>query len=98
MRWLIRTYTQPGDPVVDPFAGSGSTAVAAALEGRRCLAVERDPQWAAVGSGTFWRIRVWTSDWRTRWIWDGESGVGGSPSGQPGSLPGRHHRWSKNSD
>lgn len=46
MRWLIRAYTKPGDLVVDPFAGSGSTAVAAALEGRRCLAVERDPQWA----------------------------------------------------
>ena len=27
--YLIRTYTQPGDIVLDPFAGSGTTAIAA---------------------------------------------------------------------
>lgn len=33
----------PGGLILDPFAGSGTTAVAAAIEGRRCLAVELDP-------------------------------------------------------
>ncbi|WP_254512867.1 DNA-methyltransferase [Anatilimnocola floriformis] len=42
-RWLVRTYSQPGDLVVDPFSGSGSTAEACAAEGRRFLGFERDP-------------------------------------------------------
>lgn len=33
--YLIRTYTQPGDLVVDPFVGSGTTALAARNTGRR---------------------------------------------------------------
>lgn len=32
---FIRAYTRPGDVVLDPFAGSGMTGVAAALLGRR---------------------------------------------------------------
>ena len=32
---FIEAYTQPGDVVVDPFAGSGMTGVAAAALGRR---------------------------------------------------------------
>lgn len=34
LRWLIRTYSRPGELVVDPCAGSGSTGVAATEEGR----------------------------------------------------------------
>jgi hypothetical protein len=33
MRWLIRLVTKPGDVVLDPFGGSGTTGVAALLEG-----------------------------------------------------------------
>ncbi len=43
MRALIRDYTRPGDTVLEPFAGSGTTLVACALEGRRCIGVEIDP-------------------------------------------------------
>jgi site-specific DNA-methyltransferase (adenine-specific) len=35
--YLIRTYTRPGDLVVDPFVGSGTTALAARNTGRRFL-------------------------------------------------------------
>jgi site-specific DNA-methyltransferase (adenine-specific) len=37
---LIETFSQPGDIVLDPFAGSGSTLVAAVLSGRRYLGME----------------------------------------------------------
>jgi len=48
MRWLIRLITEPGDIVLDPFGGSGTTGVAALAEGRRVILVERDPAFAAI--------------------------------------------------
>jgi site-specific DNA-methyltransferase (adenine-specific) len=44
MRWLVRLVTPPGGLVLDCFAGSGSTLVAARLEGLRSIGVERDPE------------------------------------------------------
>jgi site-specific DNA-methyltransferase (adenine-specific) len=43
---LIESSTVRGDLVVDPCAGSGSTGVAAVLEGRRCFLVEVDRTYA----------------------------------------------------
>ena len=40
--------TRPGDLGYDPFAGSGSTLIAADQLGRRCVAVEIDPHYADV--------------------------------------------------
>lgn len=37
---LVRAFSKPGDLVCDPFAGSGSTCVSAALSGRHYLGVE----------------------------------------------------------
>ena len=39
-RWLIRTYTNPGDIVFDGFAGSCTTAFAAAAEARNFICCE----------------------------------------------------------
>ena len=39
----IRHYTQPGDLVLDPFCGSGGTALAALLEGRAAVAIDLSP-------------------------------------------------------
>ena len=40
MRWLVRLVTPPGGTVLDPFAGTGTTAEAAAIEGMRAVLVE----------------------------------------------------------
>ena len=40
MRWLVRLVTPPGGVVLDPFAGSGTTAEACIVEGFRCIAIE----------------------------------------------------------
>ena len=41
--YLIRTYTNPGELVLDNTAGSGTTAIAAIQSGRRWVCIERDP-------------------------------------------------------
>lgn len=41
-RYLIRTYTKPGDLVLDNSFGSGSFLVAAALEGRNFCGIEKN--------------------------------------------------------
>lgn len=42
MRWLVRLVTPVGAVVLEPFAGSGTTAEACVLEDRRCIAIERE--------------------------------------------------------
>jgi hypothetical protein len=44
---IVSAYSDPGESVVDPCAGAGTTALACRLLGRSCLALERDPVWAA---------------------------------------------------
>jgi site-specific DNA-methyltransferase (adenine-specific) len=39
---LVRDFTDPGDLVIDPFLGSGTTAVACAALGRRFIGIEID--------------------------------------------------------
>lgn len=43
IRQYIRHYTQPGDIVLDTFCGSGSTALAALMEGRAAIANDLSP-------------------------------------------------------
>lgn len=46
MRWLVRLVTEPGQLVLDPFTGSGSTGVACVLEGRAFIGIELQPDYA----------------------------------------------------
>lgn len=43
MRAIVRDYSRAGDLVVDPYAGGGTTLLAAAMEGRRSIGAECDP-------------------------------------------------------
>ena len=42
MRWLVRLATPPNGLVLEPFAGSGTTAEACVHEHMRCIAIERE--------------------------------------------------------
>ncbi|MGL0786584.1 DNA methyltransferase [Xanthomonas translucens] len=48
MRYLCRLVTPAGGLVLDPFAGSGSTGKAAALEGFQFIGIELEPAYAAI--------------------------------------------------
>lgn len=50
VRQLVESSTVLGDLVLDPFAGAGSTGVAAVLTGRRALLVELDEGYAQVAA------------------------------------------------
>lgn len=50
MRRLVDVVTPPGGVVLDPFAGSGTTGVAALLEGRRFIGVEMTEHYAEVAA------------------------------------------------
>lgn len=44
--YLIRTYTEPGELVLDNCAGSGTTGVAAIQSGRRAILIEQEAKYA----------------------------------------------------
>jgi site-specific DNA-methyltransferase (adenine-specific) len=48
MRWLVRLACPPGGLILDPFAGSGTTGVAATLEGFDSLLIEQSPEYAEI--------------------------------------------------
>lgn len=50
MRWLCRLVTPPGGLILDPFMGSGTTGIAAALENFRFLGIEREPEYVAIAT------------------------------------------------
>src|SRR5256885_980374 len=54
---ILLASTNPGDLVLDPFFGTGTTGAAARRLGRRWLGIERDPVYAAA-----------SSDCRHRWV------------------------------
>jgi len=45
---LLKDCSAAGDIVLDPFAGSGTTMIAAERTGRRARLIERDPRWCDV--------------------------------------------------
>jgi DNA modification methylase len=48
---LIRTFSQTGDLVLDPFCGSGQTLLSAKRCGRRFLGIEREEKYVRIALG-----------------------------------------------
>ena len=51
MRHLVRLVTPVEGVVLDPFLGSGTTALAASEEGFRCIGIEREPEYLDIAKG-----------------------------------------------
>ncbi len=66
-RYLIRTYTNPGEVVLDNTCGSGSFLVAALLEGRNFIGIEKNEDVALFKRGEIDYIAV--SERRLRKAW-----------------------------
>lgn len=47
-RWCIRLHGKPDATVLDPFMGTGTTMLAAALEGARGIGIELDPSYLEI--------------------------------------------------
>lgn len=45
--WFIRLFTEPGDVVLDPFMGSGTTIFAALARERTAIGIDLDPDYVA---------------------------------------------------
>lgn len=56
MRWLVRLVCPPGGRVLDPFLGSGTTGIAAVLEGFDFIGIERESEYVEISRA---RIAWW---------------------------------------
>jgi site-specific DNA-methyltransferase (adenine-specific) len=59
MRWLVALVTPADGVVLDPFAGSGTTGIAALVEGRAFLGIEREPKYIDIGCA---RLTHWAHE------------------------------------
>jgi hypothetical protein len=59
MRWLVRLVCPSGGTVLDPFAGSGSTGCACAIEGVNFIGIEQDASYVAIAER---RIAWWAAN------------------------------------
>lgn len=50
--WFIRLFTKPGDIVLDPFLGSGTTAIAAKRAGRHYIGIEILPEYVEMAESS----------------------------------------------
>jgi DNA modification methylase len=49
MVWLVERVTLPGETVIDPFMGGGTTGVACVLTGRNFIGIEMSEQYCQIG-------------------------------------------------
>lgn len=61
MRWLVRQIVPTHGLILEPYAGSGTTLLAALLEERHYIAVERDDHYREIAHA---RVRCFREGWR----------------------------------
>lgn len=49
-QWFIKLFTKPGDVVLDPFVGSGTTALAAIKLGRHFVGIDISPEYVEISN------------------------------------------------
>lgn len=57
-QWLIRTYTNPGDVVLDNCMGSGTSCLAAKNEGRKFIGMELNESYFSIAKQRLYRPEV----------------------------------------
>jgi DNA modification methylase len=63
MRWLVRLVTPPNGTVLDPYSGSGTTGVAAALEGFGFIGCELSPEYVEIARARISHAREFPAMW-----------------------------------
>lgn len=61
MAWLCNLLTSPGGLILDPFMGSGTTGIAAALNGYRFHGIEREEEYLKLATA---RISHYAQNWQ----------------------------------
>jgi site-specific DNA-methyltransferase (adenine-specific) len=59
MRYLIDKLSQPGDTIIDPFMGSGTTIRAAADRGRKSIGIEIEEKWCEIAANRLAQGVLW---------------------------------------
>lgn len=62
LRYLIRTYSNRGETVMDNCMGSGSTGIAAALEGRDFIEIELDDKYFEIAKERIEEVKQQNTD------------------------------------
>lgn len=71
---LIRSFTLPGEIVLDPFAGSASTCAAALLTGRKYIGVEMDEEYFNIAQSRLNRVHARIAARRSVGGWHSSAG------------------------
>lgn len=50
VRWLVKWFSDPGEVVLDPFLGTGTTAIAARDLGRRAIGIEIEERYCEIAA------------------------------------------------
>lgn len=56
IEWLIKTYSNSGETILDNCMGSGTTGAACAVTNRRFIGIENDPHWYATACRRLGRL------------------------------------------
>jgi len=59
--WLLASISRPGETVLDPFLGSGTTAVVAKKLGRHCIGIEIEEKYCEIAVARL-RQEAWVTD------------------------------------